>query len=74
VKNNNTELMNAIKKDKSLYESFATVCTLNNTANVLYKDGNFKRVGDPTECALKVLAEKLMNQPQSPNQAFEFFR
>ncbi|KAJ1426607.1 hypothetical protein B484DRAFT_450624 [Ochromonadaceae sp. CCMP2298] len=37
----------------------STVCTLCNEAQLEYRDGQFMRVGEPTEAALKVLAEKL---------------
>ena len=35
------------------------VAVLCNDAAVFYKDGQFQRTGEPTEAALKVLAEKL---------------
>ena len=35
------------------------VCALNNRARILNQAGSFKNQGEPTEAALKVLAEKL---------------
>lgn len=35
------------------------VCALNNRARILNQSGTFKNQGEPTEAALKVLAEKL---------------
>lgn len=50
------------KNFESLVESFATGCTINNRA-LIKKEGNtYVRVGEPTEAALKVLAEKLYPQ------------
>lgn len=37
----------------------ATVATLNNKGGLEYKSGKFAKLGDPTETALKVAAEKL---------------
>jgi Ca2+-transporting ATPase len=37
----------------------AKVCSLCNQASIYYKDGKYERVGEPTEAALKVLAEKI---------------
>ena len=50
------------------------VCALNNRARILNQSGTFKNQGEPTEAALKVLAEKLgkytkrsVNHEQNPN-------
>lgn len=40
-------------------KDMATVCTINNKANVIYDSGKFVKQGEPTEAALKVAAEKL---------------
>lgn len=45
-----------------LIVSIATGCTLNNRAEIKNKDGDYTKVGEPTEAALKVLAEKLYPQ------------
>ena len=50
----------------------ATGCTINNTARIDFEDGKFRRVGEPTEAALKVLAEKICGNATSPSNAFEF--
>jgi len=41
------------------YRHIAAVCTLNNRSRILFENGAFKMQGEPTEAALKVLAEKL---------------
>jgi len=50
---------------ETLVESFATGCTVNNRAHIKQENKEFVRVGEPTEAALKVLAEKLY--PKSGN-------
>lgn len=40
-------------------EDLARICTLCNDAKVVYEDGKFTRVGEPTEAALCVLVEKV---------------
>jgi Ca2+-transporting ATPase len=40
-------------------QDFATICALCNEAQLEYKDGEFDRIGEPTEAALKVLVEKM---------------
>lgn len=40
-------------------EDVATVAALCNEARIVYQDGKFDRIGEPTEAALKVLVEKL---------------
>ena len=37
----------------------AKVCALCNQASIYYSDGKYERLGEPTEAALKVLAEKI---------------
>jgi len=37
----------------------AAVCSLNNRSRILLKDGTYQMQGEPTEAALKVLAEKI---------------
>jgi Ca2+-transporting ATPase len=41
------------------FRHIADVCALNNRALIQYKDKAFKIIGEPTEGALKVFAEKL---------------
>jgi Ca2+-transporting ATPase len=41
------------------WQDFAMICSLCNEAVVVYKDGIYERIGEPTEAALKVLVEKL---------------
>lgn len=40
-------------------EDVATVCALCNEAKIVFQDGKYDRIGEPTEAALKVLVEKL---------------
>ena len=40
-------------------QSFAEICSICNEAEIVYKDRQFARVGEPTEAALRVLVEKL---------------
>jgi len=51
-------LVNVKKSDKGL-QDIANVCAICNESQILYKDGKFTRVGEPTEAALRVLVEKL---------------
>lgn len=41
------------------YKHLADVCALNNNALIQYKNNKFSVIGEPTEAALKVFAEKL---------------
>jgi magnesium-transporting ATPase (P-type) len=56
------------------------VCALNNRARILNQAGSFKNQGEPTEAALKVLAEKLgkftkrdVDHQQNPNAHSDAF-
>lgn len=40
-------------------QRLAEVCSVCNEADVIFRDGVFERVGEPTEAALRVLVEKL---------------
>jgi len=55
-----------------LFHSFATGCTVNNVATINTAGGKFERLGEPTEAALKVLAEKIAGEPNDVNSAFDF--
>ena len=48
------------------FADLAAVCTLCNDAEIGYTDGQFTRVGEPTEAALKVLVEKI-GLPNAPS-------
>lgn len=37
----------------------ATVCTINNKAGIRYENDQYTKLGEPTEAALKVFAEKI---------------
>lgn len=41
------------------FQLLASIATMCNDAEIVYKNGEFERVGEPTEAALKVLVEKL---------------
>ena len=56
---------------KDIIRSLAVGCTVNNRAEIVKKGSSFNRVGEPTEAALKVLAEKL-NQTTHTKVAMEF--
>lgn len=43
----------------SLIREIAAVCTLNNKSDIVFEDKKFNKIGEPTEAALKVAAEKL---------------
>ena len=64
--------MSDLRKNAELFESLATGCTLNNSARIDFVEGNYKRVGEPTEAALKVLAEKMVGAPLDNKSAFDF--
>ena len=40
-------------------KEIATICAINNKAGVRYENGQYNKLGEPTEAALKVFAEKL---------------
>lgn len=48
------------------FEALAQCATLCNDAEIGYADGQYTRVGEPTEAALKVLVEKLGLGPDTP--------
>jgi Ca2+-transporting ATPase len=50
------------KNFESLVDSFATGCTINNRSSIKKENGQYVRVGEPTEAALIVLAEKMYPQ------------
>lgn len=41
------------------FKHLAAICGLNNRSRIVYEGNQFKIQGEPTEAALKVLAEKL---------------
>lgn len=53
------------ESNASLFKSLAVGCTVNNTSRIDFENGTYKRVGEPTEAALKVLAEKIYGNPTS---------
>lgn len=58
--------------NQDLFTALATGCTYNNNAKIDVKDGQFKKIGEPTEAALKVFAEKLCGSAVDANNAFNF--
>lgn len=58
----------------SIFTSLATVCSYNNNASIDVSTGEFKRIGEPTEAALKVFAEKLCGSAKDKDNAFNFER
>jgi len=55
-----------------LMEKLSIGCVFNNTSRIDVDKGRFTKVGEPTEAALKVLADKLMGQPTDANSVFQF--
>lgn len=43
----------------SAIREMALVSTLNNKSDIVFEDGKFNKIGEPTEAALKVFAEKV---------------
>ena len=60
------------QKNEMLFRSLAVGCTINNNARIDHEGGDFRRAGEPTEAALKVVAEKLCGAPTGPENAFQF--
>ena len=52
-------MTNQIFKANQIIRDIAIVSTINNKAGLKYEGGQFIKYGDPTEVALKVVAEKL---------------
>jgi len=55
-----------------IFGSIAIGCTINNAASVQHKDGQYVRIGEPTDAALKVFAEKLCGEATDSTNAFDF--
>ena len=64
--------MSDSRKNSSLFEALAVGCTINNQARIDFEGNEYKRVGEPTEAALKVLAEKISGYPTDSSNAFDF--
>jgi len=60
------------QSNSDLFRSLAVGCTINNTSRIDFEKGVFRRVGEPTEAALKVLAEKICGNPSTSANAFDF--
>ena len=60
------------QSNQDLFRSLAIGCTFNNTSRIDFVQNKFKRVGEPTEAALKVFAEKICGKPTSSSNAFDF--
>jgi len=59
-------------KHAALFKSLAVGCSYNNNARIDLVDGKLTRVGEPTEAALKVFAEKLYGSAVDNKSAFNF--
>jgi len=59
---------------QELIEKLSIGCVFNNTSriDVDKSNGTFTKMGEPTEAALKVLADKLMGEPNNINSVFTF--
>ena len=62
---------NELSSDIAL-RAFSISITTSTDNDRVDADGDFKRVGEPTEAALKVVAEKLCGTPTSRENAFQF--
>lgn len=47
------------KESSELFKAFSYGCSINNRAEIVMKGNEIAKIGEPTEAALKVLAEKL---------------
>ena len=63
--------MTDFNNNKELFKAICFGCTLNNNARIDLKDGDFVRVGEPTEAAMLVLAEKICGNPVDNQSAFK---
>lgn len=72
IKSNERDYDADASKHKGLFDSIATVCTINNSASIDVQGSDFKRIGEPTEAALKVFAEKLCGSAIDAKNAFNF--
>jgi magnesium-transporting ATPase (P-type) len=52
-------LSEATLAQNTVIRDIAIVCALNNKAGIVYDTDNFNKLGEPTEAALKVFAEKV---------------
>ena len=61
---------------QDLMERLSIGCIFNNTSriDVDKSNGTFEKAGEPTEAALKVLADKLMGEPNDLDSAFQYER
>jgi len=59
------------RKDFKLFCDIAVGCIINNRSRIDFENGEFVRVGEPTEAALKVFAEKVCGMPDSAINAFD---
>jgi len=50
---------NDLFKTSKSFKYIGAVCAINNRSTITYENNNFKLIGEPTEAALKVFAEKL---------------
>jgi len=55
VKNMTSDLFSKVQAIREI----ALVSTINNKAGLVYEEGKFNKIGEPTEAALKVASEKL---------------
>ena len=72
IKSTSRDFSKDYKANEDLFSALATVCTYNNRAKIEVKGDNFKRIGEPTEAALKVFAEKLCGSAVDARNAFNF--
>jgi magnesium-transporting ATPase (P-type) len=52
-------MTNDIFSKNQIIRDIGIVCSLNNSSGIVFEDGKFNKMGEPTEAALKVFSEKL---------------
>lgn len=55
-----------------MLDALCTGCVFNNSSRVFVERGRFKKLGSPTEAALKVFAEKVAGNATSSSSAFNY--
>lgn len=58
-----------LKKNVNLFTQFAHGCEVNNNSRVEIVEGEYKRFGEPTEAAMKVLGKKMFSDNQKTCQS-----
>ena len=65
-----SKFLSDFSANKGLFNALAIGCTVNNNSRIDITDGDFVKIGEPTEAALTVLAEKICGNPVDNSSAF----